>query len=320
MNARVQYLVFGVLLSLLCGSSIGQSAFPVNYDAIRKSVVFIYAKGADGQAQPDGTGFLILVPRKAISNNGYLILVTARHMVDPSSLGCPATNVKLVARFNKKNFDPNASDSGTVDYDLPGDPTKGIKWIEPQDDSVDIAYVVLDGTKVKSLDVDINPIGLNEFPKPEELKQMNSGSQIMSAGLFPGASGIMRNYPIFKFGYISSRPEEKIPFRCCPSCNNRPLTQWMVAASLVPGNSGSPIFFVPVGFGHVLFGGTGRASLIGVQSTSYIGWDVAGMAPIQFLIDSLRDANLTDADFSALDAPVSVPVMLPGGKVGAIHK
>ena len=91
----------------------------------------------------------------------------------------------------------------------------------------------------------------------------------------------------------------------------------MIAASLVPGNSGSPIFFVPVGFGGVRFGGMGRASLIGIQSTSFLGSDIAGMAPIQFLIDSMKAANLPDADFSVLDAPS--PVTLPRVKAGSAH-
>ncbi len=35
---------------------------------------------------------------------------------------------------------------------------------------------------------------------------------------------------------------------CCPGCQPKLLKEWMIAASLVPGNSGSPIFYVPVGF------------------------------------------------------------------------
>jgi hypothetical protein len=232
-------------------------------------------------------------------------------MVDPSWSGCPSASQGIVARFNKKVLDPNEAASGTVDYDLPNgppstsnDPPTANNWIVSRDDSVDIAFTLLDPAKVESLGADIGAIRIADFPRPDELSRMNTGSQVMSAGLVPGASGKQRNYPVFKFGYISSRPEEKVSWKACPVGSELHGTQWMIAASLVYGNSGSPILFVPVGFGGVSFGGTGRAVLIGVQSNAIVGWDIAGMAPIQFLIDSLKSINLPDADFSAL-APIS---------------
>ena len=306
---RVKALLWGLFFIFVYISAYGQSAFQVNYEVIRKSVVFIYARGADGQTQPAGTGFLISIPTKSNQNKVYVILVTARHMVDPSWLGCQTINFELVARFNKKSFDPKSNDQGTVDYDFRDDSLKGLNWIVPLDNSVDIAYRILDAPKLESLGVEYIALSPINFPKPNELQSLETGSQIMSAGLFPGASGKKRNYPIFKFGYISSRPDEKISSQVCPNGRQMDLTQWMIAASLVPGNSGSPIFFVPVGFNGVSFGGAGRATLIGVQSTSFVGWDIAGMSPIQFLIDSLKSANIPDADFSVFESPVTPPVM-----------
>jgi hypothetical protein len=300
MHATVRTLVLGTLLTLLCASAIGQGAFPVNFEAIRKSIVFIYARGANGQTQPDGTGFLVGVPSKTRHNRKYIFLVTARHIVDPSWTGCPANNQGIIARFNKKVFDPKTDDSGTVDYDLPGDSSKGFKWFMPNDDSADLAFILLNAGKVDALGADYNVIGLSEFPKAVELETMDTGSQILSAGLFPGASGKKRNYPIFKFGYVSSRPQEKISFKGCPNGREIEATEWMIAASLVPGNSGSPILFVPstTAGGSV---GPGRAVVIGVQSTSFIGWDVAGMAPIQLLKDSLKKVDLPDLDLSEIE-------------------
>lgn len=129
----------------------------------------------------------------------------------------------------------------------------------------------------------------------------------MSAGLIPAFSGIRRNYPVFKFGYISSRPDEKITMKDCPNGIARQETAWTIAASLVPGNSGSPVLYVPVAFNGVQFGGYGRASIIGVQSSAIVGWDVAGMTPISFLVDAIRSAGIPDADLSALDHPPSAP-------------
>lgn len=300
MHETMRTLVLATLLTLLGASAISQGAFPVNYEAIRKSIVFIYARGADGRTQPDGTGFLIGVPSKTKHNRKYIFLVTARHIVDPFWTGCPAQNQGIIARFNKKVFDPKTDESGTVDYDLPGDPLKGFKWFMPNDDAADLAFILLNAGKVDALGADYNVIGLSEFPKAVELETMDTGSQILSAGLFPGASGKKRNYPIFKFGYVSSRPQEKISFKGCPNGREIAATEWMIAASLVPGNSGSPILFVPSTTAGAS-AGPGRAVVIGVQSTSFIGWDVAGMAPIQFLIDSLKTSGLPDLDLSEIE-------------------
>lgn len=186
-------------------------------------------------------------------------------------MGCHATAPALVARFNKKSFDPRGSEPGTVDYDLPGDSVFAAKWTVPKDDSADIAYVQLDAKKLESLGANLTVFPLSFFPKQEELEKINTGAQIVSAGLIAGASGRRRNYPIFKFGHVSSHPGEKMPAPlCCPTCSERELTQWMTAASLVPGNSGSPILFSPVGFSGIGFGGP-RAALLGVQSTSFVG-------------------------------------------------
>jgi hypothetical protein len=300
MHARLRTFVLGALSSLLCASAVGQNGFQVNFDAVRKSIVFIYARGADGRTQPDGTGFLIGIPSKAKPNRKYIFLVTARHIVDPFWTGCPAKNQGIIARFNKKVFDAKTDESGTVDYDLPGDPLKGFKWIMPNDDSADLAFILINAGRIDALGADYNVIGLNEFPKTVELETMDTGSQIVSAGLFPGASGKKRNYPIFKFGYVSSRPQEKIGFKGCPNGRDIQASEWMIAASLVPGNSGSPILYVPSGTGNAPTG-PGRAVVIGVQSTSFIGWDIAGMVPIQFLKDALKTSNLPDLDLSEIE-------------------
>jgi len=118
--------------------------------------------------------------------------------------------------------------------------------------------------------------------------------------LLLGASGEKRNYPIFKFGYVSSVPDEKITVSCCPGCIPKLETEWLIAASLVSGNSGSPIFFVPVGFPG--FGMSNqRPFLFGVQSSSFEGYDVAGMAPVKYLVEAIRKINLADVSLPNTD-------------------
>ena len=165
-------------------------------------------------------------------------------------------------------------------------------------DSVDIAYTLLNYATLKSMDAQVSAVSLSDFPKSDELKAIDTGAPVLSAGLFPGASGKRRNYPVFKFGYVSSRPDETVTGpKACPNGREIEVNEWMIAANLVPGNSGSPILYVPPRYSGR------RAVLLGVQSTSFLGYDVAGMAPIQLLMDSLKSGEIPDLDVSEFDRP-----------------
>ena len=291
-----------------------QSVFLINLDAVRQSVVFLHIVDASGELKEAGTGFLLMVPTKTDPGKGYMLLVTARHIVDPQWAGCPPTGGTLVAVFNKKGFDPKEQTKGTVEAPLTG------SWMYPDDDSADVAVTVLNGQWISTLDIQNQPILISQLPSPQEVDRVNTGAQIVSAGLLLGASGTERNYPIFKFGYVSSVPDEKISVSCCPGCVAHLQSDWMIAASLVPGNSGSPIFFVPVGFPGMSIAGQ-RAFLLGVQSLSFLGSDVAGMAPVEYVWDAIRKMNLFDANLptfgnaatpsSARPANPAVPSPIP---------
>ena len=124
------------------------------------------------------------------------------------------------------------------------------------------------------------------------------------AGLLPGLQGNSRNYPIFKFGQISSIPSEDVETHCGTGKPGFFVKVWLLAANLVPGNSGSPIFHVPLGGNGLSFGGT-RPMLLGVQSISYVGADIAGMTPSNFVYDILQTMGLGDVDFRR-DPPASI--------------
>jgi hypothetical protein len=246
-----------------------------------------------------------VVPTKSNPKVGYALLVTARHIVNPEWDGCPATKDGLFAVLNKKHFDPQKDTVGTVDVPLVDSINGEPVWHYPSDESVDIVFMNINGPVFMGLDLENEPILLSQLPTEQELKMVNSGAQIASAGLLLGASGTHRNYPIFKFGYVSSVPDEKVNVACCPSCTPKLQTAWMIAASLVPGNSGSPIFFVPPNFSPQ------RAFLLGVQSSSFAGYDVAGMAPVQFLLDAIKKQNFADADYSIPGIATPIPQAAP---------
>jgi hypothetical protein len=282
--------VVGYWIALLCIVSIlsqssAQSPLAKNLDIIRRNVVFIYARDANGVEQPDGTGFLLSIPLKSDHNRSYLVLVTARHIADPVWQNCVPPS-ELIAHFNKKEFDPSKDESGVVELSLSGQ-----QWLYPNDESVDIAFTALDGRKFDSLSVENSGLPISQLPSASEAKAVEIGSSLASAGLLPVVPGAKRNYPIFKFGNVSSIPQEKIPVPGCAG-TNKLMTEWLIAASLVGGNSGSPIVYMPK------LGEIGRPFLLGVQSISVAGSDVAGMAPIRYLIESLRALQIPDADLS----------------------
>lgn len=164
--------------------------------------------------------------------------MTARHIADPGWHNC-VQPAELLAHFNKKGFDPTGDESGIVELSLAGQ-----QWFYPDDDSVDIAFTPLDGKKLDSMSTENAGLLISQLPSVSEAKAVEIGSSIVSAGLLPQVPGAKRNYPIFKFGNVSSIPQEEIPVPGCAG-TSRLMTEWLIAVSLVGGNSGSPIVYMP---------------------------------------------------------------------------
>lgn len=279
-----------------------------NFELTSKAVVFIYVRDAQGRDHPDGTGFLLDIPTKSDPKRGYVLLVTARHMVDSAWLGCSTSTVHLVAKFNKRNFNPLTDAIGTADYDL-----QGQAWITTEDQTVDIAYTLLEGKRIDALMVDNSPLDIAVLPTASEVALIGVGDNIYSAGLLEHASGTKRNYPVFKFGNVSNILRETVPIDSGCASPPKLMTEWLIAANLVPGNSGSPIVFNPLPYQG------GRTFILGVQSISFgvqfstfIGTSgVAGMAPIRPLLESIRQLHLQDADLSKPLESVPAPLATP---------
>ena len=269
-----------------------QATVNINIEYVQKSVVFLYGADAAGNVdstKPLGTGFIVQVPVASDPSKAYKLLVTARHMVDPEWAGCDAQPQKMFLRLNKKDFDPSKGEVGTVDLDLSGEVNLAKQWFFSSDVEVDAAVAVLKG---KLLDpYDVGGVYISDFPTPDEVKNFKAGDDVVSAGLLPGKSGKKRNYPFFKFGNLSSIPDESAdPPSCGAASPSHSLKLWFVAANLVPGNSGSPIYFSPRPFSDV------RAMFLGVQSISFLGWDIAGMTPAQYVYDIISKIPLEKPD------------------------
>jgi hypothetical protein len=196
-------------------------------------------------------------------------------------------------RLNKLKFDPSSDNEGT-DY-IPiavNSIGKNLTAHTNIDPSVDAAVVTLNSQVINSQTYDISLPTLDNFATPDELKTIDSGVEVLSAGMLPVFPGVRRNYPIFKFGHISAIPKERIQISCGNGREPLRLWLWFVAANLVAGNSGSPFITVPRQFSGV------RASIIGLQSYSFNGSDVSGMTPVQYIYEIIEQIGLPDADLT----------------------
>ncbi|WP_263376029.1 hypothetical protein [Granulicella aggregans] len=267
-------------------------------DLIRESVVFLYTDGGGVRMTPHGTGFLIDVPSKTRPGTKYTFLITARHLVDADWTGGPQVADRLLMRMNRKGpLVLEIGEPATVFY-----PLKEQAWFHPEADSIDIAFTMIPKENLVALGANVQPLGSDALASQVEADSMRVGDETVSAGLLSGVSGNLANYPIFKWGNVSSFHGEPIPTKM-PGGKILNLFEALVSASLVQGNSGSPIFVLPnERHPHRMF-------LAGVQSMSYIGNDVAGMAPIRSLIDSLH--KLKDQPDIDLGPPDQPPVLSP---------
>ena len=290
--------LFGTALAVIFGFCLAaQATININVDAVQKSVVFLYAADAQGAVdrnRPIGTGFLVGIPLKSDPKRMYGVLVTARHMVDPTWAKCSGANPSIIyMRLNKKFYVPNSSDPGFDFVPIQLLEQGTATWRHHTEDDIDAAVVPLPKGIDQQFDIVFIPVEF--FPTEAELAVQSIGDPVMSAGLMPALPGIRRNYPIFKFGHISNIPSESVETHCPRQQPTFFVKVWLIAANLIPGNSGSPIFHVPLGGFEIAIGGT-RPMLLGVQSISFDGADIAGMTPINFVYEVLQSLALPDAD------------------------
>jgi hypothetical protein len=278
-----------------------QAALNINTEAVQRSVVFLY--GADGSGTVDlkkelGTGFFLRVQIASDSKRYYVLLVTARHIFDPQWAKCADPNPSLVyARLNKKGYVDGSDTDGVVYVPLRLEENGKSIWGHSSEKKADAAVLLIKTPDTTLADADTGAVGISDFPTDQEMSSIVVGDQVVSAGLVPGFSGLKRNHPFFKFGHVSSIPEEDIEIHCgnLPATNS--VRGWFIAANLVPGNSGSPIFFVPPGGPGIVFGSVvTRPVLLGVQSSSLLLADIAVMTPIRYVYEIIEDMHLSDAD------------------------
>jgi hypothetical protein len=275
------------------------SSMPFNVGIVKKSVVFLYYPKA-GSFEV-GTGFLVEIPSKADPKRSYVVIITARHIVDPQWAGCSWANPQQIyARVNVKNYTVGqhavATDELAFDIVNAG---KNVWWAHPND-RVDVAVIPVSNAHVEELlQNDVHFIPIADFATKAETEnyKVGIGDQIVTAGLVPALLDTERNYPAFKFGRISNIPEEPINMKCTQADKALPRNVWLLAGNFVGGNSGSPVYLLPPqpSAAH-------RVMLIGILAGSIPDVDLGQMVPSDYVFDVIQShypgANLIAATAS----------------------
>jgi hypothetical protein len=301
-----------------------------NADFLKKSVVSLYSlkpnsapscadllKPKESQApltqeqisscvatEGTATGFLVMVPKKGLPFAGYLLLITARHVVDPEWAYCTVSDPKVMfIRLNKKDYDPNKDANGVNYYPvhLRDANEHPLYAIRDDNDEIDAAVVDLASLNLDQAENDFVPMSLSTFATADELNKLRIGDSIDSAGLPPG-TGEKRNYPFFKFGELANISDEPVKVGCgwVPM---RLEHVWFVSVNVAPGNSGSPILYdLPeLCTSSVLYrcSRLSRGMVVGIQSSRFPapnGDDIAGITPIVDVFTIIKNHSSTDAD------------------------
>jgi hypothetical protein len=303
-----------------------------NADFLKKSVVFLYSlkpnsaasctdlpKRNDSQpaltqeqisncvaTEGTATGFLVMVPKKGFPLAGYLLLITARHVVDPEWAYCTVSDPEVMfIRLNKKEYDPNKDESGVNYYPvhLRDANEHPLYAIRDDDDEIDAAVVDLASLNLDQTKNDFVPMSLSTFATADELNKLRIGDGIDSAGLLPGKSGEKRNYPFFKFGELANISDGPVKVGCgwVPM---RVEHVWFVSVNIAPGNSGSPILYdssaLCAASALLQCSRPNRGMLVGIQSSRFAdpggGEDIAGITPIADVFTIIKNHSSSDAD------------------------
>jgi hypothetical protein len=190
-------------------------------DHIRKCVVFLGLKLADGTFRAAGSAFIFGEP---VDSGGVrnVCLVTARHVIE---------NIKALAlteiwvRINLK--------SGNAEWR----PSTVSQWYLAPERAVDLAFI--DANVDADWDHLVFPTTLAASANVIGAQQIGIGEEVFIVGLFSHHFGNARNIPIVRLGNIAAMTEERVQTRLGP------MDAYLIEARSIGGLSGSPVFVNP---------------------------------------------------------------------------
>ncbi len=297
-----------MLMGVFTQNAIG-SSITLNTDAVEDAIVFIYPAVQDGTAadkeHPLGTGFLVWLPKKD-KPGGYLLLITARHIFEPSWAHCNTPDPQIIfIRIDKKSNGASTEDGPVAYVPLRLRVGPARLYSTSSNDQIDSAVLPIDLYDTHpQKDYGWAPLNFGWFASETDIKKLKIGDSVAAAGLIPGLEGHQKNYAFFKFGHISSIFEEPFSTSCGPGAPAKMERVWFIDANLLLGNSGAPILYFPqFGFGdlapaHEILIGT-QSSAIPVQQTGGMPAGLAAITPIQYVTEIIEKMGYVDTpDFS----------------------
>jgi hypothetical protein len=281
-------------------------------EEIRKTVTFIKlkCKKDDQEFTVLGTGFLVDYRDPKLGKSTWSYLVTNRHVAlcwDESS-GLPMRVENISIRLSRKEPNGRAyADELFLNHH------GNVRWLLPEDDSVDLAVIPLTPDE-KRFDFRTIPADAFETLPATDPPAAFDGEAVLFAGFFQKFRRAKSIQPIFRQGRIvGMTPNGEFPLV------GMPMKLYLADIHVFGGNSGSPAFINEGGYHNGSFIGQDRYRLVGivngfisedehfnlklattVQATVAENSGVATMVPVDELsalldgpkLQALRDAQI----------------------------
>jgi hypothetical protein len=174
---------------------------------LKKTVGFLTVSYQDGDhvATISGTAFFVFYEDKRLGDNqGFVYIVTNRHMAEPKSNGRPALVLVESLRVNQIAA-VNGSQSAQILIPL----GPRIHWYFPSDEAVDLAVIPVAPDQKA---VDLAPFPVSMFATKDVIKEMNitEGDSVLFTGFFYQLPGQKEIEPIVRQGVLAMLPDEEL--------------------------------------------------------------------------------------------------------------
>ncbi|MBZ5648236.1 MAG: serine protease [Acidobacteriia bacterium] len=287
-----------VVVALAFGVGRADATLQLDTKHIQRAVGFFYGSDASGHPNPTaelGTGFLLHIPSAQKMGAFHVVLVTARHVVDPVwACDGPVNPDFLFFRVNRR-VPVNGISVEYIKIQLTNEGRR--LWSHHSDDAVDVAVIQVTTEQFQPQTNDVEPIRFRDLATQEELDSLEIGDAVVSAGLVPQLfARSAKNVAFFKFGNISAIGEEEVQRPCRLGRGSRQARLWFLSGIFIPGNSGSPIFLNP-GLAGVSFSNA-RPMVIGLISGSVEGAAIGAVTSSQRIFEAVESAHVSDVDLS----------------------
>jgi len=192
-----------------------------------KAITLIQRKEENGSLVPIATGFIVgflLKGNPDPTKRTYSIfLLTNRHVFSNAD--------QLWVRFDKKE------EVQTASYPIQLKNGEQILWLAHQDPKVDLALMAIDPNFLDRNKINWGFINEENIAYPEQFHEIgiDLGDCVFLSGFPMGLSGINQNNAIVRGGIIARIDNEQITSE----------KSFLIDATVLPGNSGGPVFLKP---------------------------------------------------------------------------